>query len=87
MHTDETEQIWDDLDDDERYEAYLDVCQERDRLIGQRERVEANEARWIRRLLEDFKIPFDDHLAGRRTALVRWMIEHQTLGRRQTGIR
>ena len=31
--------------------------------------------RWLREVLIDFKIPYDDHENGRRTALVRWMID------------
>ena len=32
--------------------------------------------RWMREVLTDFKIPFDDHKTGRRWAFTRWMAEH-----------
>lgn len=31
--------------------------------------------RWIREVLVDFAIPFDDHKVGRRIALTQWMVE------------
>ena len=36
----------------------------------------SGEAEWLREVLTDFKIPFDDHKAGRRNALVEWMQRH-----------
>ncbi len=38
------------------------------------EELEDND-RWLRQILTDFRIPFDDHKHGRRIALNRWMIE------------
>ena len=32
-----------------------------------------DEERWMREVLTDFRIPFDDHEVGRRVALVEWM--------------
>lgn len=32
--------------------------------------------RWLREVLTDFRIPFDDHETGRRLALTYWMVEH-----------
>jgi hypothetical protein len=37
----------------------------------------ADNERWMREVLTDFKIPFDDHEQGRRLALVAWMADHQ----------
>ena len=31
--------------------------------------------RWMRDVLTDFRIPFDDHLIGRRLALAQWMAD------------
>jgi hypothetical protein len=33
----------------------------------------ADEERWMREVLTDFRIPFDDHKQGRRAAIVCWM--------------
>lgn len=35
----------------------------------------ADDERWIREVLTDFGIPFDDHKVGRRIALTQWMAE------------
>jgi hypothetical protein len=37
----------------------------------------ADNERWMREVLIDFRIPFDDHKVGRRRALAQWMIEHR----------
>lgn len=34
-----------------------------------------DDERWIREVLTDFGIPFDDHKVGRRIALTQWMAE------------
>ena len=36
--------------------------------------LERDEERWMRDVLTDFRIPFDDHEVGRRVALTGWMI-------------
>ena len=35
----------------------------------------ADDERWIKEVLTDFGIPFDDHRVGRRIALTQWMVE------------
>lgn len=35
----------------------------------------ADDERWIKEVLTDFGIPFDDHRVGRRIALTQWMTE------------
>lgn len=38
----------------------------------------ADNERWMREVLTDFRIPFDDHKIGRRLAFTRWMFERQS---------
>ena len=38
----------------------------------------ADEERWMREMLADFRIPYDDHKVGRRIALAQWMAERMT---------
>jgi len=35
----------------------------------------ADNDRWMREVLTDFKIPFDDHKIGRRLAFTQWMAD------------
>ena len=37
----------------------------------------ADDERWIKEVLTDFGIPFDDHRVGRRIALTQWMAEQR----------
>jgi hypothetical protein len=38
----------------------------------------ADHEQWLKEVLTDFKIPFDDHKQGMRAALCQWMIDHRT---------
>ena len=38
----------------------------------------ADNERWMRAVLTDFRIPFDDHKTGRRMAFTQWMFERQS---------
>ncbi len=57
----------------ERYEdpAAVDI-------IGKLESELADNERWMREVLTDFRIPFDDHKIGRRLAFTQWMLERQS---------
>lgn len=37
----------------------------------------ADGERWLREVLTDYRIPFDDHKVGRRLAIVNWMFHRQ----------
>mgnify|MGYP001559819182 CR=1 FL=1 len=39
---------------------------------------QADNEGWMREVLTDFRIPFDDHKIGRRFALTQWMSTHPT---------
>lgn len=41
------------------------------------EAAENDNDRWMREVLTDFKIQFDDHPIGRRLAFTQWMADHQ----------
>ncbi len=52
----------------ERYEDPVAVD-----MIGKLENELADNDRWMREVLTDFRIPFDDHKVGRRLAFTQWM--------------
>jgi hypothetical protein len=52
----------------ERYEDPAAV-----EIIGRLETEVADNERWMREVLTDFRIPFDDHKIGRRLAFTQWM--------------
>ncbi len=45
-------------------------------IIGKLESELADNERWMREVLTDFRITFDDHKIGLRRAFTQWMIEH-----------
>ena len=47
-------------------------------IIGTLENEIADNERWMREVLTDFRIPFDDHKIGRRLAFTQWMFERQS---------
>ena len=57
----------------ERYEDPAAV-----EIIGRLESELADNERWMREVLTDFRIPFDDHKIGRRMAFTQWMFERQS---------
>lgn len=57
----------------ERYEDPAAV-----EIIGRLESELADNERWMREVLTDFRIAFDDHKTGRRLAFTQWMFERQS---------
>ncbi len=65
--------------------AKLVLIAERDRMnkewrevadeLSEANKQNAGNERWMREVLTDFRIPFDDHLIGRRIALAQWMAD------------
>ena len=51
--------------------------------IGKLEAELVDNEKWMREVLADFRIPFDDHKVGRRLAFTQWMCDHQPVGRIQ----
>lgn len=57
---------------------YEQMIEDRDILIEQLSTELTDHDRWIKDVLTDFKISFDDHKIGRRMALTQWMRDHNT---------
>lgn len=54
--------------------SYCEKDMLRQKLKHAEDELEDNE-RWMREVLTDFRIQFDDHKVGRRLAFVQWMAE------------